>query len=211
MQARMGSTRLPGKALLQLAGTPVIGHVMKALKSVEADVYAILCDEKSEPSFRDIVAGYGFNLVVGPEDDVLKRYCIAIERHNVDIVVRATGDNPLVSPKATRSIVDEFIKRKVDYARYEEIPLGTGVEVVRADALLTALEVSKDEYDHEHVTPYIYQNPDTFAISVVSPPPEWRSDIRVTLDTEEDFRSLTGLFKKKFRGVPVEIEDILGD
>ena len=126
LQARIASRRLYGKALLDLAGKPVIWHAMNALRNVPADQYALLCDEESIDLLRPIAEESGFDLFAGDPSDVLERYCAAARYYEVDEIVRSTGDNPLVSAAVAREAIELRRERETDYAGIVGTPLGTG-------------------------------------------------------------------------------------
>jgi spore coat polysaccharide biosynthesis protein SpsF len=184
---------------------------MRSLRRVRASVFAILTDQASEPLLRPYATACGFDTFVGSEENVLERYVEASARYDVTIVVRATGDNPLVSWQLANAALRERAMRGADYFAFDDLPLGTGVEIVTAEALQRAYASSTDPYDLEHVTPYVYRNPDLFrAIRVVAPDAYTAPDVRVTLDTEDDYRSLTSIFDDLYDGAPIPITRIVG-
>lgn len=204
LQVRLDSARLPGKALLTLGGKSVVRLAMEALKIVPADVYALLTDRESSEVLREYAAAAGFDLFIGPKDDVLRRYALAIEHYHVDTVIRATGDNPLVSGECAARLLELYRGRKVDYSGFNGLPLGTGVETVGAEALLQADRKAMSSYDREHVCPYLYNNPHEFIIYRPSAPAEcYAPDLRLTLDTERDYRRLHRIFDSLYTGRPI--------
>ena len=210
LQARLGSTRLPRKALLPLAGTTVLQLTMRALARVEADVHALLTEPASRSAFAGLAREEGFQLFVGSEQDVLDRFCRAAARFGVRRVVRATGDNPLVSPAQVRSLLELHEARGWQLSHYLGPPLGTGVEVVEAQALAEAGEEARDPYEREHVTPYLYRHPERFRVGEPPCPARWHlPEARVTLDTAEDYERLRALFGELYRGEPLETEELV--
>jgi len=210
LQARLGSLRLPKKALLPLEGKPVIQHAMEALGSVPAECYVLLTDYGSKDAFRAVASGAGFELFTGPEDDVLERFGLAIEYYRPDTVIRATGDNPLVSAWLATEILARHNQSEADYSGFDGPPLGTGVEVARSDALMRARKESRETYDHEHVMPYLYRHPGIFRIHrVMAPAAYCMPQARVTLDTEEDYVALQAVFRSLYRGAPVETDELV--
>ena len=188
LQARIDSTRLPGKSLLLLDGKPLIFRVMEALNQVPADIRILACPGDSLSSFSPVAQEAGFQILAGPKDDVLERYCLAIRKYSIDRVIRATGDNPFVFADAAVSLNDEAVSLKADYAGYAELPYGAGVESAAASALLRASEQAKLPSEREHVCPYLYNHPELFTLHRPSAPVRWRyPDIRLTVDTQEDF------------------------
>ena len=209
LQVRLDSSRLPGKAVLDLEGRTVIEHAMTALKAVDAEVFALLTDESSSSVLSPLAAGCGFEVFSGDKDDVLKRYADAALFYEVDTIIRATGDNPLVSGVMAGRILGIHKEADADFSCFTGLPLGTGVEVDKAAALLYAAENAADPYEREHVNPYLYSREDKFKINKVPAPGKYSLDARVTLDTEEDYRYLASLFSDLYRGAPVEIDTLV--
>lgn len=204
LQARLGSTRLPRKAIVDIAGSTVIEHAMRSLRRIPCSRHAVVTDEESAPTLEPLVRGAGFDLFVGPPENVLERYVLAARAYRITEIIRATGDNPLVSWELARMAVAEFRRRRCDYFGYDGPPLGTGVEVVAAAALERALRESTDPYDLEHVTPYLYRSPRLFACArVVAPPAYCVPEARVTLDTPEDYRAIATIFSELYEGTPI--------
>jgi spore coat polysaccharide biosynthesis protein SpsF len=188
LQARLDSSRLQGKALLLLDGKPLIFRVMEALNCVPADLRILACTEDSISSFAPIAAQAGFEIFAGPKDDVLQRYCQVIRRFKLTRVIRATGDNPFVFTDAACAINAEALALNADYSGYSGLPYGAGVESVCAAALLRAESETASSYDREHVCPYLYIHPDLFSLHRPIAPLRWQGkDIRLTVDTQEDF------------------------
>ncbi len=210
LQARLDSNRLPEKALLNLGGITVVEHAMRALTSVEADHYVLLTDERSAHRLRPLSRLCGFDLFVGDPVDVLDRFYRGAQRYGVDSIVRATGDNPFVSPEAAELAVALRYEKEADFAALTGLPLGTGVEVVRRRALEIAWKKASSPYDREHVTPFLYNHPGRFSIERSPAPARLRCpDARVTLDTWEDYRHLQGMVEDLDYSFPIEIQDIL--
>lgn len=188
LQSRLDSTRLPGKALLSIDGKPLVFRVMEALNRVPADIRILACAQDSLSSFAPLAEQAGFEIFAGPKDDVLGRYCQVIRRFNITRVIRATGDNPFVFTDAASAINAEALALNADYAGYSGIPVGAGVESVCADSLLRAGNESSSSYDREHVCPYLYTHPELFSLHRPLAPLRWQgSNIRLTVDTQEDF------------------------
>jgi spore coat polysaccharide biosynthesis protein SpsF len=206
LQVRLSSQRFPGKALAELSGRTVIEHAMRALQDVPADRRVILTDEESEAALAPYASRAGFGIFVGDPDDVLSRYAAAVTCYNPDTVVRATGDNPLVSSHVARATLDMHRETQSDYTALTGGPLGTGVEVIRARALLEAAEAARDPYEREHVTPYLYRHPERFRLCIETVPSTWgRDHARVTLDTTEDYEELRQIFEELYAGGPIDI------
>jgi spore coat polysaccharide biosynthesis protein SpsF len=210
LQARLGSTRLPGKALLPLGGTTVLQLCLRALSRVEAGVHALLTEPKSSQAFAGPARAEGFELFVGSEEDVLDRFCGAAEKFGVGRVVRATADNPLVSPAQIRGLLALHESRGWQLSHWLGPPLGTGVEVIEAGALAEAGAVARDPYEREHVTPYLYRHPERFRVGEPACPAAWHlPETPVTLDTAADYELLQKAFRDLYRGEPIETEELI--
>jgi len=199
LQARLDSTRLPGKALLPLDGKPLIFRVMEALNRVPSELKVLACPEDSLSSFSPLAAEAGFQIISGPKEDVLERFCIAIRRYSIDRVIRATGDNPFVFADAAAAINAEGAALNADYAGYSGIPYGAGVESVSAAALLRSSAEASSPYEREHVCPYLYNHGEIFRLHRPLAPLRWQDctengSIRITVDTKEDFERATELY-----------------
>jgi len=187
LQARIDSKRLPGKALLPVEGKPLIFRVMEALNNISANERILACSEDSFDSFKPLADECGFKILAGPKEDVLERYCRVIREFSIDRVIRATGDNPFVFADAAAAINSEAVSVNADYAGYLNLPYGAGVESVSASALLLAAK-DANPFEREHVCPYLYNNPDKFKLHRPYAPPKWLyPDIRLTVDTQEDY------------------------
>jgi spore coat polysaccharide biosynthesis protein SpsF len=188
LQARLDSSRLPEKALLLLEGKPLLFRVMQALNHVPADIRILACPQDSLSLFRPIVKENGFEIFAGSKEDVLDRFCKVICKYSLKRIIRATGDNPFVFTDAACAINTEAQALNADYAGYLELPYGAGVESVCASSLLRASNESAFPFDREHVCPYLYNNPQKFRLHRPIAPSQWHyPDIRLTVDTQEDF------------------------
>jgi len=210
LQVRLGSTRLPRKAILEIEGKALITHAMESLSAVPADCRALLTDSDSSNALAPLAEACGFNLFTGSADDVLNRYVSAARLYKIDTIIRATGDNPLVDAEAAGLILKSHLECGADYSGFDDMPLGTGVEVLESTALIKAEDESKEAYDHEHVSPYLYKNPEIFHINRIKAPPEFRfPGSLVTVDTAEDFEYLKKLYTELYAGRPLGIKDII--
>jgi len=196
LQARLDSSRLPQKAILPLDGKPLVFRVMEALNDVPVDLRALACPQDSFSAFEPLAKEAGFEIIAGPKDDVLERYCQVIRHFKITRVIRATADNPFVFTDAACAINAEALALNADYSGYSGIPVGAGVESVCADALLRAGSESSSPFDREHVCPYLYGHSDLFSLHRPLAPVRWQgSNIRLTVDTREDFDRAAVLYE----------------
>lgn len=210
LQVRLDSQRLPRKALLPLAGKRVIEHAMEALLGLQEIDHYLVTDEESAPVLAPIGEEWGFSLLIGPGDDVLRRYAMLAEETGAEILIRATGDNPLVSPRMARIALDMMEEGEADLTALDNLPLGTGVEVVRAAAILAADRSATDRAEREHVTLHLYRNRNTYTVDR-RPAPKGATlkEGRVTLDTEEDYALLSEIYRRSYAGSPIEVEEVI--
>lgn len=210
LQVRLNSKRLPGKAVKLIGERTVISYALETLVKVKADKHIILTTQDSVGALQEDVDKYGFEIFVGKEDDVLDRYAKAVKKYNSDIVIRATGDNPYVSAFLANQLLEEFINVKADYAVYKGIPIGTGVEIVKASSLLEADTLATQAFHREHVNPFLYQNPDKYKIHSPSVAASFYSpSLSLTIDTQADFDFVSGLILDPGCGYPAEVDAII--
>jgi spore coat polysaccharide biosynthesis protein SpsF len=190
LQARIDSTRLPGKSLLLLDGKPLVFRVMQVLNLVPASLRILACPEDSFSSFKPLAEDAGFQIIAGPKENVLERFCIAVRRFSIMRLIRATGDNPFVFIDTAAAVIAEAMALNADYSGYSGIPIGAGVESVSARALLRAEAEAASPYEQEHVCPYLYKHPELFRLHRPLAPLRWQDTdlpVRLTVDTSEDF------------------------
>ncbi|MCR4938490.1 MAG: methyltransferase domain-containing protein [Treponemataceae bacterium] len=220
VQCRLGSSRLPGKGLLDLLGKPVIARVLDVMKRVEADSYYLATDFDSFPQLSPVAAEYGWKCFAGSPDDVLSRFCHIAEESGADIIVRATGDNPFLFSDAASASVSRYKElsrtEEVDYFTYSGLPHGSGVEILNGRRLLLAAQNTSSPYDHEHVGPAFYNHSEKFKCIFEKAPDKWNfPEKRTTIDTPVDFKRaerVMCLLKKEGREnsyTSVDILDVL--
>lgn len=210
VQVRLGSTRFPCKALMPLKGGNVIQHVMRSLKMVPASHYVLLTDEYSEEVLGYLAEDEGFEIFRGPKEDVLERYYRAWEYYGSKIIIRATGDNPLVSSKYVEKIIEIHNKERADLSHYLGIPLGTGVEIIAGDAIKRARDKADDPYEREHITTYMYRHRSLFKIIERQAPRKVCFDkAAVSLDTGSDFVLLREIYNDLYRETPIQLTDLV--
>lgn len=214
VQARMGSTRLPGKVMKKMKGRPVLFHFIRRMhESKKIDKIVIATPDKAESQpILDLAKEMDVEIFKGSESDVLDRFYQAAKKHKADIIVRVTSDCPLLDPMVVDRVIGKFLEGGHDYVSNnleKSFPHGLDTEVFSFKALEKAWKETADEYDREHVTPYFYRNPDKFKLSNVSNS-EDQSRYRWTLDTKEDFAFISEVYKRMYReGEIFYTEDIL--
>jgi spore coat polysaccharide biosynthesis protein SpsF len=200
VQARMGSTRLPGKVLMDLGGESVLGRVVRRLRratlvdeivvattdSVADDAIIRECDWLDVGSFR------------GSEHDVLDRYYQATRACSARTVVRITSDCPVIDAELVDETIRVFRDKRADYTSNvfpRTYPRGLDIEVFSLSALERAWQEAHEPYQREHVTPYFYEHPELFRLASLCGPTDY-SQYRWTLDTAEDLDLLRTIYAR---------------
>lgn len=207
IQARMGSTRLPGKVLKDIAGKTMLARVIERVQLVQGldeIVVATTWDSKDDLVVTES-RQLGIATYRGSEHDVLDRYYQAAKTYQADVVVRITSDCPLIDPKVISKVLTNFHSSHADYASNfieRTYPRGLEAEAMSFSALMRAWSEATRDYERTHVTPYIYLNPEQFVLeSVVSDLGARFSSLRWTLDTAEDLEFVRQVYTK-FDGAP---------
>jgi spore coat polysaccharide biosynthesis protein SpsF len=194
LQARMGSSRLPGKVLASIGGRTVLAQCIERL--LAARVGDVVVATTTRPEDEAVVAearAAGVEVMRGPVDDVLGRFVAACDGWTGPYVVRATADNPLVDIDGPARLL-RLLDAGADYAVEEGLPVGAAVEAMRIEALREAAALARAPYDREHVTPFIRQAGDRFAVRTVAAPFELRRpSLRLTVDTRHDLQFVRSL------------------
>lgn len=215
VQARIGSTRLPGKILKKIGDKIVLDYVLERLKLCKYLDEIVLATTTSEKD--DILEAYAKNKGIryfrGSEEDVLSRYYLAAKHYNADIIVRITSDCPLIDPEIVDAVVKKHIENKADYTANvvtRTFPRGLDTEVFNFSILEDTYKnaIAKDQ--REHVTTYMLMNVNKkYKIcSIEAKGKLRRPDIRITLDTEEDFELLKRILLH-FKNFNFKSEDVI--
>ncbi len=198
IQARMGSTRLPGKVLKKVLGKPMLMYMIERLRfsnQIENVVIATSTSEKDD-EIADFCINNDISYYRGNESDVLDRVYKTAKKFNADPVLRLTGDCPLIDPEIVDNLILQFTESgKYDYmntgSSYAE---GLDVEILDFSVLEEAWRNAKLKTEREHVTPYIWSNPEKFKVKTI----EYKNDLskyRFTIDEVKDFMVVKEIFK----------------
>jgi spore coat polysaccharide biosynthesis protein SpsF len=213
VQARVGSTRLPGKVLRELAGRPMVLQVVERARRI-ADVDEVLVaipDLAEDDVLAQTLEHVAIPFVRGPGDDVLHRYTLASAAAAADVVVRITADCPLLSPTVSGRVVDAFLERRPDYASNtleRTWPRGLDTEVVLRSTLEGLDADPRSVAEREHVTAAIWQHPERYRLWSVRGEQDL-SALRWTVDTEDDFRLIEEIYRELGDRDGFDIGDIL--
>lgn len=197
VQARMGSTRLPDKVMKRIGGIPMIELLLKRLsraQEIDEIILATSTDDKNRPLSAH-VKSLGYRVHEGSENDVLERYLGAAKLAKADIVVRITGDCPLVDPSLVDEVIRGFEESKADYFSNIQPPTypdGLDIEAFTFRALEKAAREALKSFDREHVTPYLRENP-LFTRASLKNEADY-SNLRWTVDEASDFEVVEKIF-----------------
>ena len=202
VQARMGSTRLPGKIMKSLLGKPMLTRMVERLKRTPSlnDVVIATTEEKRDDKVVEFCQKMEWPSFRGSEQDVLDRYYQTAKHYEADVVVRCTSDCPLICPNHVEDVVQHFLRKEqeldyvADFLPQRTFPMGLDTEVMSFQALERAWQEAKEQPFREHVTLYIYRHPGKFRLSGLSND-EDLSALRWTVDTAEDLAFAQQVFE----------------
>ena len=204
LQARMTSSRLPGKVMAPVLGEPMIGRQVERLRRarlIDKLVVATSVHE-SDDLLADYVQTLGVQVFRGPLDDVLERFRATLVRHpEAKAVVRLTADCPLADPEVIDQVIAHHHASGADYTSNtlgtRTYPHGLDTEVIAPNALVDAAERADDPYEREHVTPYIYRRPETYRLAGLEREGSL-ADLRWTVDLPEDLAFVRDVYAKLY-------------
>jgi len=216
LQARMKSSRFPGKIMKPILGKPMIQHILDSLSysTMIDDVIVVTTTNPKDDVLVQYLDKKNIKYFRGNENDVLKRYIDAVSQFGGDYVVRITADNPLTDPNIVDMVIRKALKNKVDYASnnlQKTFPLGFFVEVISRKILEKLEKLTQDQSDREHVTLYIHKNKNSFKVFNLTAPQEFfYPDWRLTVDTKEDFELIKHVFENLYTDhKPIRYEEVI--
>jgi spore coat polysaccharide biosynthesis protein SpsF len=209
VQARMGSTRFPGKIMKKIEGKPVLWHVYDRLRhSKKLDSIIIATTIlKEDDSVEDFCKENNILFSRGSVEDVLSRYFFTAQKFSCENIVRITSDCPVIDPEIIDSMIEQFFaenkeKINIDYlsnSLERTFPRGLEAEIFPFKTLEKTFNEATESYEKEHVTPYIYQHPELFKLKNYSSSKNY-SNLRWTLDTNEDFQLMKEIYAILYDG-----------
>jgi spore coat polysaccharide biosynthesis protein SpsF len=213
IQARMTSSRLPGKVLMPLAGRPLLQHVVdRASRASRLDAVVVATtDRPSDDRVADFCRENGVGCFRGSENDVLDRYYQAARTFDVQTIVRLTADCPLLDPLVIDKTIQAFFAGDCDYASNairRTYPDGLDAEVFRREALELAWREARLTSEREHVTPYIWKHPELFRLVHVANDVDY-SEMRWTVDEPRDLEFVKSVFDHFGTSTDFGMADIL--
>jgi N,N'-diacetyllegionaminate synthase len=212
--ARFASRRLPGKALMNIAGMPALQHLLKRIKQAKSVDRIVLCTttQEEDSSLAELATREDVAVHRGQVEDVLGRMLGAIRGHDVDVVVRVTGDDILVDPEYLDQGLSQHLQNNAEYSDLKELPSGTEVEFFDVNLLEQLYLASQDVTDTEYLTSYIDSHRDQYRTQRIAVQENHRRDWRLTLDTVEDSRLLEILLlamRSAGRSIDYRLADIV--
>ncbi|MBI4022331.1 MAG: glycosyltransferase family protein [Candidatus Andersenbacteria bacterium] len=193
IEARMGSTRLPGKVLLPAAGKTMLAHLIDRLKQVPS-LHAIVLattTNATDDGLIDLAKREGIQWWRGSEEDVLGRVLDAARSVSADVIVETLGDCPILDPQLVEQVIQTFLHNECDYAGNSRVrcyPRGMDVQVFATVALARSAALTNDPADREHVSVHIHDHQELFRqINLIAPPDLTWPELGLTLDTQEDY------------------------
>ena len=201
IQARMTSTRLPGKVLMEVSEKPLLQHQLERLKKAKllSQIVVAVTTQSADDSIEVLCDKLGIACFRGSEQDVLERYYLCAQKYNAEHIVRITADCPLIDPEVVDKVVGYY---KIHYPQYAYVsntlertyPRGLDTEIFSFDTLQQAYKQGVKPEEREHVTVYMYKPGSPFTIAQVKNEIDW-SHHRWTVDTPQDFELIRNLIE----------------
>ena len=199
--SRMGSSRLPGKALRHIAGEPLIKRVINRVSKVKnlSTIVVATSNSRTDDGLTQYIQSLNIEVFRGAAHDVLNRAVSCASYLGVDKFVRINGDSPLIDPELLEKGIDMWGDPNLDLISNvfpRTYPVGMSVEIIKTDSLKKILGLTADSCDREHITRFFYKNPEKFRIlNFESGRPDLRK-VRLAVDTKEDLERINWLFKE---------------
>jgi len=215
VQARMGASRLPGKVMKDIVGKPMLWHIINRIKESDFIDKIILATtvNKKDDEIVDFAIQNNIDFFRGSEEDVLDRYYKTAKKYNVADIVRITADDPLKDPVVIDKAVKIYLESNADYVSNTikpTYPLGLDVEIFSFNAIERAWKETDEKYEREHVTPYLWKNPEKFKIINVVHKGENLSHLRWTVDTKKDLDFVKAVYQQLYGdGMVFLMDDVL--
>jgi len=210
IEARMTSTRLPGKVLLPILGQPALAHMIRRVqhaKYIDSIIVATTRNQTDDP-IATLCQDLQVGCYRGSEDNVLERVYLACKAEHIDYLCKLTGDCPLIDPLIIDRVITEHLNGDYDYSStgIQEctFPIGFDTEVMSFKTLETTYQATTDPIDQTHVTCYIYHHPRYFKLhEVMAPAAIQGRHFRLTLDTPEDYQLICEIYAALFPTKPM--------
>jgi spore coat polysaccharide biosynthesis protein SpsF len=217
VQARMGSSRLPGKVLAEIGGQPMLAHVLHRAERIPGvdRCLAATTTESSDAAIVTLCEDLGYACFRGHPTDVLDRYFHAADDSDADVIIRITGDCPLLDSHVSGQVLSAFMQASppLDFAAnrlpdHRTYPIGLDTEVCSMRALATAHREAKAPHEREHVMPFLYEHAGRFRIRLVDADRDL-SHMRWTVDTAEDLEFVRSVYAGMAPAVDFGMQEVL--
>jgi spore coat polysaccharide biosynthesis protein SpsF len=203
LQARLASSRLPGKVLARVGSRTILEYCLLRLSISGLPLIVATTDQADDDEIEQEARAFGASVFRGDEHNVLARFIGAARAFNLTEVVRATADNPFVDPHGPRRVLALQHHVKADHVVERELPVGAAVEAVTVAALERSHAWITLPYDREHVTSFVRRDPRFRAHSAAAPDALRRPGLRLTVDTQEDLNFVRKVFASLGTDAPV--------
>ena len=216
IEARMTSSRLPGKVLMEACGKPMLQHMIERLQRVPSldGIIVATTGNDTDAAIVELAESMDVGVFQGSEDDVLLRVLGAAREHDIDVIVEMTGDCPLIDPSLVEDCILGYQNAEVDYVSNvleRTYPRGMDTQVFATEILADVANRTDDPEDYEHVSIYIYRHPEIYSLKNMPGPPELTDpELGLTLDAPEDFELIRRIFEILYPDNPdFRLSDIL--
>ena len=216
IEARMSSSRLPGKTLKPLLGKPMLARMIERLKMAKsADVIVVATtDQPEDAPIVDLAKEMGIGYHQGSSEDVLDRVLQAAKKYDIDLIVETCGDCPVVDPNILDMEIRAFLDNHVDYVGCHLIktfPLGLDAKLFKTETLEEVAKLTNDPADRENVSLYIYEHPEKYKLlNIEAEGRQRRPDLRLVVDYQEDFDLIETIYQELYPSKPnFNYDDVL--
>jgi len=211
IEARINSSRLPGKTMMKIVGKPMLELMIERVKNskmLEEIIIATAVNPENQP-IEDLAKKMKIKCFRGSEDDVLERVLNAAKKYNADIIVELWGDSPLTDGFLIDDLVNYYLKNNFDcigttFPNFKKtFPIGLSVLIFSTKILEEVSQITNDPIDRENVSNYIYEHPEKYKIAPFPCPKELNfPNLRLTVDEEKDFQLIKIIFEKFYHNNP---------
>ena len=208
IEARMSSTRLPGKVLMKVSGLTFLEHIVKRLSVVQLidEIVIATSTNSKDDKIVELAKSKKIKFYRGSEQDVMSRVLNASEMVNGNIIVEITGDCPMIDPNIVEQMINIYLKNSVDYvsnAHIRSYPDGMDVQVFSFDTLKKSSLMTDNAKDREHVTLHIRNNPNIFSsINIIAPTNLFWPELGLTLDEKADYEFIKIIIENLYQHNP---------
>lgn len=216
IEARMTSSRLPGKVLMDCQGKPMLELMIERLRRVSAidQIVIATTSNTADNDIEQLAHRLNVGCFRGSEENVMERVLGAAKTYGADVIVETTGDCPLIDPEIIHLVIQDYLSNDVDYAANildRTYPIGMDTQVFSTLVLEDAFSRTNDPHDHEHVSLFIYRHPEIYTLFNRSAPEHhYDPELRLTLDTIEDYVVINTIYSALYAKNPAfKLDEIL--